>query len=84
MSEQAISSLELINYELTKTEVSEDKTLGQVSTASKDNILKQASTASEWVLEEITIVQGAANKKESIFHGQGFLKCLCTHKCYNN
>jgi len=26
----------------------------------------------------------AANTKESMFEGQGFLKCFCTRKCYNN
>jgi len=43
--QQAISSLKLVNNELTETEVSED------------NILEQASTSSESVLEDITIVQ---------------------------
>jgi hypothetical protein len=49
--EQAIFSLELINYELTETEINEDNILEQVSTASKNNILEQASIASESVLE---------------------------------
>lgn len=52
--EQVISSLELINNELTETEVCED------------NILEQASTASESVLEEITIVQSKINKNKKL------------------
>jgi hypothetical protein len=27
---------------------------------------------------------GAANSKESMFEGQGFFKCFCTRKYYNN
>ncbi|XP_025201180.1 KRAB-A domain-containing protein 2-like [Melanaphis sacchari] len=64
--EQAISSLELINYELNKREVSEDNILEQALTESEDNILEQVSTVNESVLEEITIVQGKINKNKKL------------------
>jgi hypothetical protein len=64
--EQAISSLELINFESIETEVSEDNILDQVSTASENNILEQTSITSESVLEEITIFQDKINKKLAV------------------
>jgi hypothetical protein len=51
---ETISSLELINYEPTETEVNEN------------NILEQASIANESVLEKITIVQGKINKNKKL------------------
>jgi len=38
----------------------------QASTANEDNILRQASTESESVLEEISIVQGKINKNKRL------------------
>ncbi|XP_050065514.1 KRAB-A domain-containing protein 2-like [Aphis gossypii] len=52
--QQAISSLELVNNELTETEISED------------NILEQASTSSESVLEDIAVVQDKIKKNKKL------------------